>query len=208
VTTLDVLSNGRAWLGIGAAWNEREAAGLGVPFPPLRERFVQLEETLAIAHQMWAGDRTPFSGRQYVLDDPLNEPGPVRDPHPPILIGGAGEQRTLKLVARYADACNLFELMGSATMAHKLDVLRKHCETIDRDPDEVVRTTYGTLDDGDEPVEERFGALADLGIDLAIVELPGISDSELARVREIAEAIAPLGRTVPQALRRTLRATN
>src|SRR6185437_3600761 len=108
VTTLDVLSGGRAYLGIGAAWNEQEARGLGVPFPALKERFERLEETLQIAHQMWSGDRSPYNGRYYQLTDPLNSPQPLTKPHPPIMIGGGGEQKTLRLVAQYGDACNLF----------------------------------------------------------------------------------------------------
>ncbi|MBO0682179.1 MAG: LLM class F420-dependent oxidoreductase, partial [Candidatus Dormibacteraeota bacterium] len=125
VTSLDVLSGGRAWLGIGAAWNEKEAQGLGIPFPPLGERFERLEETLRICLQMWAGERTPFEGRHYSLADPLNSPQALSRPHPPILIGGGGERKTLRLVARYADACNLF---AGPQVAHKLDVLRRHCE--------------------------------------------------------------------------------
>src|SRR5260221_10517838 len=106
VTTLDVLSGGRAYLGIGAAWNEQEHRGLGVPFPPLAERFERLEETLQIAHQMWIGDEKPYQGKQYQLARPLNSPPSVQKPHPPILIGGGGERKTLRLVAQYGDACN------------------------------------------------------------------------------------------------------
>jgi len=107
-TTLDVLSGGRAYLGIGAAWNEEEHRGLGIPYPPVAERFERLEETLQLAHQMWAGDERPFAGKHYQLDRPLNSPQALQRPHPPILIGGSGEKKTLRLVAQYADACNLF----------------------------------------------------------------------------------------------------
>ena len=130
VTTLDVLSGGRAYLGIGAGWNEQESRGLGVPFPPLKDRFEQLEEALQIAHQMWKGDRSAFNGAHYQLADPLNSPPPLAQPHPPIMIGGGGEQKTLRLVAQYADACNLFARMGDDVLRKKLDVLRGHCETL------------------------------------------------------------------------------
>jgi F420-dependent oxidoreductase-like protein len=126
-TTLDVLSGGRVWIGIGAGWNEDESRGLGVPFPPLAERFERLEETLQILHQMLRGDATAYSGKHYQLEQPLNVPGPLR--RPPILIGGAGEQKTLRLVARYADACNMFD---QADLRHKFDVLRRHCDAAGR----------------------------------------------------------------------------
>jgi F420-dependent oxidoreductase-like protein len=122
-TTLDVLSGGRAWLGIGAGWNEEESRGLGIPFPSTAERFERLEETLMIALQMWAGDESPYQGRHYQLQRPLNSPPAVRRPHPPLLIGGGGEKKTLRLVAKYADACNLFD---SPELPHKLEVLREH----------------------------------------------------------------------------------
>ena len=121
VTTLDVLSNGRAWLGIGAAWNEQESRGLGIPFPPVAERFERLEETLQICLQMWHGDESPYQGKHYQLERPLNSPQSLSRPHPPIMIGGGGEKKTLRLVAQYADACNLF---AGRDEARKLDVLR------------------------------------------------------------------------------------
>src|ERR1051325_2293341 len=124
VTTLDVLSGGRAWLGIGAGWYERESRGLGVPFPPLRERFARLEETLQIAHAMFRGARDPIYGKQFQLAEPINSPLPLSQPHPPIMVGGGGERTTLRLVARYADACNLF---SRPNLARKLQVLREHC---------------------------------------------------------------------------------
>ncbi len=141
VTTLDVLSHGRAYLGIGAAWNEQEHRGLGVTFPPLAERFERLEETLQIALQMWAGDEKAYNGKHYQLERPLNSPRPVQLPHPPILIGGGGEQKTLRLVAQYADACNLFARMGKNVLQHKLDVLREHCEKIGRPYEQIEKTT-------------------------------------------------------------------
>src|SRR5260221_3323266 len=131
-TTLDVLSHGRAYLGIGAAWNEQEAQGLGIPFPPTKVRFEQLEETLRIAHQMWAGDETPFHGEHYHLERPLNSPNSVQRPHPPILIGGTAEQQTLRLVAEVARASQPFARLGDDALHHKLDVLRAHCERLGR----------------------------------------------------------------------------
>ena len=136
-TTLDVLSGGRAYLGIGAAWNEEESAGLGIPFPPVKERFERLEETLQIAKQMWAGDESPYNGQHYQLARLLNSPQPLTKPHPPILIGGAGEKKTLRLVAQYADACNLFGRMGMDVLRDKLDVLKRHCDAVGRDYDEI-----------------------------------------------------------------------
>src|SRR5919198_3691966 len=128
VTTLDVLSGGRAWLGIGAAWNEAESRGLGIPFPPIAERFERLEETLQICLQMWEGKRgseMPFNGKHFQLERPLNSPQSLSRPHPPILIGGMGEKKTLRLVAQYADACNFFP---TPELPRKLDVLREHCK--------------------------------------------------------------------------------
>src|SRR6266571_9548730 len=127
VTTLDVLSGGRARLGIGASWYEREQRGLGVPVVPVTERLERLEETLQICLQMWSDDIGPFHGRHYQLAETLCVPAPIRRPHPPILVGGGGERKTLLLAARYADACNLFGT-SSADVAHKLEVLRSHCD--------------------------------------------------------------------------------
>src|SRR5690348_10605217 len=140
-TTLDVLSHGRAYFGIGAAWNEEEHKGLGVPFPPLKERFERLEETLQLAHQMWNNDERPFNGKHYQLERPLNSPHPVQLPHPPILIGGTGEKKTLRMVAQYGDACNLFARLGRDEIKHKLDVLREHCQHLNRPYEEIEKTT-------------------------------------------------------------------
>lgn len=146
VTTLDVLSGGRAWLGIGAGWFEREHEGLGVTFPPTSERFERLEETLQIANQMWSDNDGPFIGKHYQLAETLCQPQPVGHVRPPILIGGGGEQKTLKLVARYADACNLFAAPGEeglAMLRHKLDVLQQHCELEGRDFNSIEKTVLG-----------------------------------------------------------------
>ncbi|MGC1512901.1 MAG: LLM class F420-dependent oxidoreductase, partial [Acidimicrobiales bacterium] len=130
VTTLDVLSGGRAQLGIGAAWYEREHLGLGVPYPPLAERFERLEETLQICLQMWSDDDGPYQGKHHQLAETICSPRPISSPRPRILVGGGGEKKTLRLVARYADACNLF---GEApTIARKVEVLRRHCAEVDR----------------------------------------------------------------------------
>jgi F420-dependent oxidoreductase-like protein len=170
VTTLDVLSGGRAWLGIGAAWNEEESRGLGIPFPPVAERFERLEETLQICLQMWAGDETPYQGRHYQLARPLNHPAAVTRPHPPIMIGGSGERKTLRLVARYGQACNLFP---GPDLARKLDVLRAHCDAEGRDYDDIEKTCYFIFDVGERgerasAVVDQLGALAEMGFGTAI----------------------------------------
>lgn len=144
-TTLDVLSHGRAYFGIGTAWNEEEHRGLGVPFPPTAERFERLEETLQIAHQMWAGDEKPYQGKYYQLERLLNSPQSVQRPHPPILIGGAGERKTLRFVAQYGDACNIYAHLGKDELQRKLNVLRDHCQSIGRPYSEIEKTTLGPL---------------------------------------------------------------
>jgi F420-dependent oxidoreductase-like protein len=138
ITTLDVVSQGRAELGIGAAWYDREHRGLGVPFPPTAERFERLEEAIQICLQMWSDDNGPYRGKHYQLDETLCSPAPVSSPRPRIMIGGSGERKTLRLVAQYADACNIFG--GPDDVAHKLDVLRRHCDAVDRDPNEIEVT--------------------------------------------------------------------
>ncbi len=171
VTTLDVLSGGRAWLGIGAAWNEEEHRGLGVPYPPVAERFERLEETLQIARQMWDGDESPYAGAHYSLDRPLNSPPALSRPHPRILIGGGGEKKTLRLVAQYADACNIFD-MGPDAVKAKYDVIAAHCETVGRDPAEIERTVLSQVDLAAESVDqvvERLGSLAAIGTDHVIL---------------------------------------
>ena len=133
VTTLDVLSGGRAWLGLGAGYHGEEAEAMGLPLPPVAERFQRLEETLRIAAQMWAGDDAPFEGRHYRLGRPAGSPLPIQRPRPPVLIGGTGERKTLRLVAQYADACNLFDIPdGGRTVTHKLTVLARHCADLGR----------------------------------------------------------------------------
>ena len=169
VTTLDVVSGGRAMLGIGAAWNEDEARGLGLFFPPLAERFERLEEALRICQQMWSDDDGPFEGKHYHLARTLNSPQALRRPHPPILIGGQGERKTLLLVARYADACNLFD---TPELAHKLEVLRGHCAAEGRDYAAIEKTVQVRYDLGEngERVEqtiEHLHELSELGFTVA-----------------------------------------
>jgi alkanesulfonate monooxygenase len=143
VTTLDVLSGGRAGLGIGAAWYADETAGLGLEYPPTAERFERLEETIQICLQMWSGTDVPYDGKHYQLARTLNSPQNLSKPHPYLVIGGGGEKKTLRLVAQYADACNLF---GGAEAAPKFDVLRQHCDAVGRDYDEIEKTTVMSID--------------------------------------------------------------
>ena len=170
VSTLDMLSHGRAWLGLGAGYQQMEAEAYGLDLPPTRERYERLEELLQLAQQMFAGDDRPFEGRHYRLARPLNHPQPAA--RPPILIGGMGERRTLPLVARYADACNLFDIPdGGATVRHKLDVLRRLCDETGRPYDAVLKTISTRLnpDESAAAFAGRLAALADLGIEHAVV---------------------------------------
>jgi F420-dependent oxidoreductase-like protein len=165
MTTLDVLSGGRAELGIGAAWYEREHRGLGVPFPPVAQRFEMLEEALQICLQMWSDDDGPFAGRHYQLAETLCRPAPVSSPRPRIMIGGGGERKTLRLVAQYADACNFFG--GPEEVAHKLAVLHRHCDDVGRDPAEIeVTASYRDLPPGAtaDDVVRGAEALAAVGV--------------------------------------------
>lgn len=197
-TTLDVLSGGRIWLGIGAGWNDEESRGMGLAFPELGERFDRLEEALHIVRRMFDGDATPYDGKHYQLERPLNVPAPLR--RVPILIGGGGERRTLRLVAEHGDACNFFE---HHDVAHKLGVLRGHCEDVGRPYDEIVKSTLGLLGEDRDlgKAVDRFGALADLGVDLAIVNLPDPHEPGFFDfVGELVRELAPLGRPAPAIL--------
>jgi F420-dependent oxidoreductase-like protein len=176
VTTLDVLSGGRAWLGVGAGYHLDEARAMGLPLPETRMRFEHLEDTLRLALQMWSGDDSAFSGTHHRLERPVNSPNSLRRPHPPILIGGTGEQRTLRLVARYADACNLFDIPdGGATITRKLAVLAGHCAEIGRPSAEIEKTVSTRLGHGETSDEfvSRCTDLAALGIDHAVVLTDG-----------------------------------
>ena len=179
MTTLDVLSGGRSIFGIGAAWNEDEARGLGLPFPPTAERFERLEEAILICKQMWSGSEAPFDGKHYHLARTLNSPQALSRPHPPILIGGGGEKKTLRLVARYADACNI-AVYDPAQAAHKLEVLREHCVTEGRDYGEIEKTAQTRFDLGEngENVQRTIESLhevAEMGFTVAHGSLLGVS---------------------------------
>jgi F420-dependent oxidoreductase-like protein len=192
-TTLDVLSGGRAWLGIGAAWNQEESRALGFPFPPLGERFEMLEETLQIAHGMWTGERgseEAFQGHHYQAGRLLNSPQSMSRPRPPIMIGGGGERKTLRLVAQYADATNVFG--GPAAIHHKYEVLREHCATIGRDPDEIERSTLQTVNlaaESPAQIIDRFGELADAGAQHVIFGLHHVDDP--ANLETLGRAVLP-----------------
>lgn len=190
VTTLDVLSRGRAMLGLGAAWYDREHAGLGVPFPPTAERFERFEETLEICRQMWSDDDGPYEGRHFRLAETVCVPPPVQRPHPPILIGGSGERKTLRLVARHADACNLF---GESVdvVRHKLEVLRGHCDAIGRDYDAIEKTMIAMGDPvGDtDAFVASMAQYAGLGISLVTLMPPG--DDPVGWTTAVCEDVLP-----------------
>ncbi len=195
VTTLDVLSRGRAYFGVGAGWNEQEAKGLGAPFPPIGVRFELLEETLQIAKQMWSGVNTPYHGKHNRLEEPLCSPQPLSLPHPPILVAGGGEKKTLRLVAQYADACNLY---GPPDLVRaKLAILEQHCDALGRDYGSIEKTTLGTVDlQPDkmtaEDVIEQCRSLAAIGVHHAIFNLPNVHTLKPLEVfgREIIPEVA------------------
>jgi F420-dependent oxidoreductase-like protein len=206
-TTLDVLSHGRAYFGVGAAWNEQEHVGLGVPFPPLAERFERLEEMLQIALQMWSGDEKAYEGKHYQLARPLNSPQSIQKPHPPILIGGTGERKTLRLVAQYGDACNIFLRLGKDEVKRKLDVLREHCSQLGRPYEQIEKTTLDTIRlsrDGrngtlsPSAAIDHFAEQAAIGIDQAIFNSPDVTNPEffdvLAQIMPEVEKIPVAGR--------------
>ncbi|MCB9456203.1 MAG: LLM class F420-dependent oxidoreductase [Anaerolineaceae bacterium] len=199
VNTLDVLSGGRAYLGIGAGWFEREAKGLGVPFPPVAVRFERLEEALQIAHQMWTDNNGAYNGKHYQLAETLSVPQPLTQPHPPILIGGMGEQKTLRLVAQYADACNLFVRAGADIVRQKLDILKGHCDTVGRDYETIERTGLATIHlaperDSTASVIALCQEMAGLGIQHLIFNMPNVEDISPLEIfgREIIPAVAAL----------------
>lgn len=204
-TTLDVLSGGRAWLGIGAAWNEDESRSLGFRFPPLGERFEQLEDTLRMAHGMWSGERgteAALDGHHLHATRLLNSPQSISRPRVPIMVGGGGEKKTLRLVAEYADACNVF---GSPeAIARKYAILAEHCATVGRDPDEIERSTLQTVDisgDGRRGTEtaaqvvDRFGELSDAGAQHVIFSTADVSDPD--RLERIGRDVLPALRALP-----------
>ncbi|MBM0203444.1 LLM class F420-dependent oxidoreductase [Micromonospora sp. STR1s_5] len=185
VTTLDVLSGGRARLGIGASWYEREQLGLGVPVVPVAERFERLEETLRICLQMWSADDGPFNGQHYQLAETINSPQPLSRPRPPIMIGGGGEKKTLLLVARYADACNLFGRGGIDDIARKLDVLRGHCAAEGRDYDTIEKTVVASQ----APLDDTDAFLAEVSEYAAL----GVSEVQVTPDRDPVEFARRLG---------------
>jgi F420-dependent oxidoreductase-like protein len=192
-TTLDVLSGGRAWLGIGAAWNEEESRGLGFPFPPLGERFELLEDTLRFVHDMWQGERgteKPFEGKHLRATRLLNSPQSLSRPHPPILVGGGGERKTLRLVAQYADACNVF---GAPPMLQrKFEILRRHCADVGRDPEQIERTTLQNVNlkaESPAQVVDRFGELGDAGAQHVIIGVHDVHD--VSNIERIGREIIP-----------------
>lgn len=193
VTGLDVLSGGRAYFGVGAAWYEEEALGMGFPFPPVATRFEMLEEMLQIAHQMFGDDRSPYDGKHYQLKKPILSPQPITKPHPPILIGGMGEQKTLKFVAQYADATNLFLRAGMDTLKHKLEVLQGHCRSLGRDYSEIEKTVLGTVEIRDEGSAQELVELAaelkEAGFDQLIFNMP--NPHEIKPLEIIVEYVIP-----------------
>lgn len=204
VTTLDVLSGGRAMLGLGAAWYDREHVGLGVPYPPVAERFERLEETLQIVEQMWSDDDGPYVGAHYQLAETINVPQSLQRPRPPIVIGGTGERKTLRLVAQYADACNIFAV-GPDFVKGKLDVLAEHCEREGRDGSTIQKTIL-LIPGGADPVADTDAFLREMeryaAIGIDHVQLSPPTDDPVAYVAQLGERVIPrLGDLTSQAPR-------
>jgi len=196
VTTLDVLSEGRAMLGLGAAWYEREHLALGVPYPPIAERFERLEETLQICNQMWSDNDGPYDGKHYHLAETLCHPQPIQQPRPKILIGGGGERKTLKLVARYADACNLFA-MGTDMVQRKLDILAQHCEDEGRDT-AAIKKTMNYAGDPNADVDAFLAEMeqyAKLGIEM--VDVRNSAPDPVAAARQFGRLVPLLAQIGP-----------
>ncbi len=207
-TTLDVLSQGRTYFGIGAAWLEEEHHAYGIPFPPVKERIARLEETLQIVHQMWSGDERPYNGTYYQLDRPLNSPQPIQKPHPPIMVAGGGERKTLRQVAQYGDVCNLFAAPGtSEELRSKLNALREHCEALERPYEQIEKTV--TLRDFHLTADGRngtfsphsaidyFAELAELGIEHAIFNTTHVHTPETLDL--LATEVIPIVKQIPVA---------
>jgi F420-dependent oxidoreductase-like protein len=200
VTTLDVLSAGRAWLGIGAGYNGDEARAMGLFLPETAERFARMTELLRLARHMWGGDETAFRGDYLDLEHPVGSPRPVTTPRPPILIGGVGERRTLRLVAEFGDACNLFDVPdGGTAIRRQLGVLDRHCVDVSRPPDEIERTVTTALKEGEssEELAERCRALCELGMQHVVVIARGrpLTDTDLNCVAGAADQLAGLAHT-------------
>lgn len=154
VTTLDVLSGGRVYFGIGAAWNEYETVSLGMNFPTMKVRFEQLEDILRLAHHMWSGNTSEFHGKQFTVPYPVNNPQPISKPHPPILIGGMGKKKTLRYVAKYGDACNFFAGRGDDALVEHLSILKGHCEDVGRSYDEIEKTVLNTINLAEQSMDD------------------------------------------------------
>jgi alkanesulfonate monooxygenase SsuD/methylene tetrahydromethanopterin reductase-like flavin-dependent oxidoreductase (luciferase family) len=178
VNTLDILSGGRAYLGIGAAWYEEEAIGYGIPYPSTSERFEQLEDNLQLAKALWEGEETSYKGQHFSAPAITNNPPPLSKPHPRILIGGMGPKKTLRMVAQYADACNFFEGAGMDKMQESLDILKTHCERLGRDYDSIEKTSLGTVhlsgDDSVDGVIQRIKDLSQMGFTHTIFNMPDV----------------------------------
>jgi F420-dependent oxidoreductase-like protein len=190
ITTLDVLSGGRAYFGIGAAWYEHESKSLGLPFPSMKERFEQLEDILQLAHHMWSGNTVEFKGKLFTVPYPVNNPQPLSQPHPPILIGGMGEKKTLRYVAQYADACNLFARAEADVLKHKLNVLKGHCEAVGRPYNEIEKTALATFTPATQSVDDlaaEVQKLNSLGFSHVIFNVNGDYTPEL--IAEIGQKV-------------------
>lgn len=178
VNTLDILSGARAYLGIGAAWYEEEAKGYGIPYPSTSERFEQLEDNLKLAKALWSSDETAFEGKHFSAPAITNNPRPLSNPHPRIMIGGTGPNKTLRMVAQYADACNIGEWVGTENMQKALDTIKVHCETLGRDYDSIEKTCLCTVhlskDDTVQSISNRIKELAAMGFSHAIFNMPDV----------------------------------
>lgn len=194
VNTLDIVSGGRAYLGIGAAWYEGEAQGFGMPYPSTSDRFEWLEETLQMAHQLWANDESSFEGKHFSAPKMTNNPRPLSQPHPRIMVGGMGPKKTLRMVAQYADACNFFEGSGDTALQQALDTLKGHCDTLGRDYGAIEKTSLGTahLADGHDTVESimaRLQKLSAMGFTHCIFNMPNVY--EITPLQTFAQEIIP-----------------
>jgi F420-dependent oxidoreductase-like protein len=193
VNTLDILSGGRAYLGIGAAWYEDEAIGNGIPYPSTSERFERLEDSLKLAKALWASDETSFAGRHFSAPAITNNPRPISNPHPRIMIGGTGPNKTLRMVAQYADACNMGDWVGTENMQKSLDTLKEHCETLGRDYDTIEKTCLSTVHlSGNDTVEStvaRIQKLSEMGFTHAIFNMPDVY--KITPLKTFAKEIIP-----------------
>ena len=192
--TLDILSGGRSYLGIGAAWYEKEAKGYGIPYPGTGERFEMLEDNLQLAKELWASDESGFEGKHFAAPKITNNPPPLSQPHPRIMIGGMGPKKTLRMVAQYADACNFFESAGTERIQQAINTLKEHCENLNRDYDTIEKTSLGTVHlagghDTVDSVRERLEKLSGMGFTHAIFNMPNAC--EIYPLETFAKEIIP-----------------